>query len=115
MNCISCIFKYFKCSSSGNLNVLLLEEIWPSIKLVLTTYTSCDNIMEKTTRIIKHVIRNNNNNSQYFMKSNLCIEILKLITILYCNKSQRSSFLYVIWTYVDEYIEKKSTSCKRIN
>ena len=116
INCISEIFKHFKPElinqSDANLSVYLLEAIWNDIKFILQNYTDRDGIMEKTTRIIKHVIRNGG--SFHFMQSKLCIEALKLLTNLYCNKSQRSSFLYVIWIYVDEYIYKNQDAAKEL-
>lgn len=129
VNNISQIFKFFQPdykafaegkttdnggSSSGtgkmaeNISVKLLEEIWPNIRYILTSWTECDGVMEKTTRIIKHVIRNGG--ATQFSASSLCIEALRLLTDLYCNKSQRSSFLYIVWIYVDEYMENPAAA-----
>jgi len=111
VNIISQIFKFFNPRSSEgngpekaeeNISVKLLEEMWPNVRFLLTTFTECDGVMEKTTRIIKHVIRNGG--AKQFSASALCIEALRLLTDLYCSKSQRSSFLYIVWIYVDEYM-----------
>ena len=91
-----------------NISVKLLEEIWPNIRFILATWTECDGVMEKTTRIMKHVIRNGG--ATQFSSSSLCIEALRLLTDLYCTKSQRSSFLYIVWIYVDEYMENPAAA-----
>jgi len=110
VNNISQVFKYFSPRSEGgeHIAVSLLEDFWPNIGYILTEYTECDGVMEKTTRIIKHVIRNGG--ASAFMESALCIEALELLTDLYCSRSQRSSFLYIVWIYVDEYMANNAAA-----
>merc|ERR1711971_428526 len=61
--------------------------------------------MEKTTRIIKSVIRGG---SQHFVQSELSQTILEQVVSIY-KSSSKSYFLYLISVYVDEYGQLEST------
>eukprot|EP01084_Bolivina_argentea_P235943 396873_1 len=101
MKRLSTIFKYFKldCDSNG-LPLKALLKIWPQILYLLEHKTNEDDIMEYSIRCLKHVIRECSNE---YKQCSLFLSFFEKIIYLYINKSQRSSFLYIMSIYLDEY------------
>lgn len=82
-----------------------LEGIWVILATVMERYNTNNDIMEKTTRIVKSTIRGA---SQHFVQSKLAQTILDQIVSTY-KSSSKSCFLYLISVYVDEYGQLEST------
>jgi len=82
-----------------------LEAIWSLIMPVMKRYNTDNDVMEKTTRIIKSTIRGG---SQHFVNSKLATTILNEVVTVY-KSSSKSCFLYLISVYVDEYGRLEAT------
>jgi hypothetical protein len=72
---------------------------------VMKRYNTDNDVMEKTTRIIKSTIRGG---SQHFVNSKLATSILNEVVTVY-KSSSKSCFLYLVSVYVDEYGQLEST------
>eukprot|EP00485_Elphidium_margaritaceum_P014439 CAMPEP_0202726860 /NCGR_PEP_ID=MMETSP1385-20130828/184827_1 /ASSEMBLY_ACC=CAM_ASM_000861 /TAXON_ID=933848 /ORGANISM="Elphidium margaritaceum" /LENGTH=977 /DNA_ID=CAMNT_0049393089 /DNA_START=355 /DNA_END=3286 /DNA_ORIENTATION=+ len=112
MNCVSCVFKHLVVvrhahddDDTADVSGALLRELWPELRFILLHYSEHEGIMEKTTRVIKHVMRNScsDGGSNWFAQQReFAMEVLQLMTDLYCERCPQSSFLYIVWTFVDE-------------
>jgi len=82
-----------------------LEKIWKYLGPVMQRYNTNNDIMEKTTRIIKSAIRNA---SVHYVQSELAQLILQQVVEVY-KSSSKSCFLYLISVYVDCYGKMEQT------
>lgn len=114
MKRLSTIFKHFRINNifrnnadqEMHVSLKALLKMWPQIEYLLINHTKEDDVMEYSIRCLKHVIRecfDDYKNCQLF------IPVFKQIINLYCNVSQRSSFLYILSIYLDEYASSNET------
>eukprot|EP01083_Nonionella_stella_P078399 214567_1 len=102
MKRISTIFKFFRvdCKHNCHLSLDTLLRMWPQICNLLRYHTENDDVMEYSVRCLKHVIRAC---PADYKRCGLFVPVLEQMIDLYCNVSQRSSFLYLLSIYLDEY------------
>lgn len=104
---ISEVFRRYNFPPKQNDHPLVqaLEQIWPELSPIMEFYSKDDDIMEKTTRIIKSTIRTC---PDHYFNSSLTKNVLEKIVTLFAD-SPRSCFLYLASTYVDEYGDRQGT------